>query len=118
MVMDLRPESPVTGGTTMALALATGGRSMAVPIGSWIVKRADGEWRVASDDQFRGAFERLGELDPADDPLPGLSAISATRVGFRRQGTDGNYEWRHAGLTTAEVRRGGWVALYEIDARP
>ena len=102
----VRPSEATDG---MTVALVEGGMARVVNKGDWIVKR-DGRWSRVTDEQFRQEYET--PTSEAEHELPGFETLTLRRVGFRRFAA-GEWEWRHAGLTRAEVREGGWVPLYE-----
>lgn len=111
----------------LGVMLMTAGASLAVPKGAWIVRRepSDGGsgrlwvWQVFGDEEFRQHFQEDPEQDETyEDPFPGMQNVTLKRVAFYRPhvtaGMTTGHEWRHDGLTRAELREGGWTALYEL----
>jgi hypothetical protein len=80
-------------------------------LGDWIVKNPEGTgYYPVSAAEFRALYVEADE----DGKLPGVGHMTLVRVGFRRREGDG-YEFRHAGLTRAEMRHQGWEALYVMN---
>ncbi|MDE1905696.1 MAG: hypothetical protein KGH75_04520 [Rhodospirillales bacterium] len=94
------------------LVLQSGGQRRLVAPGDWIVRNAAGVWYRTSDEAFRQEFDV--QAPEADQPIPGFASVTAERVAFRRNNGSG-WEWRHAGLTEAEAKAGGWEPLYVVE---
>jgi hypothetical protein len=90
--------------------------------GDWVLREPDGSgFYPCAGGMFEASYQAVDDEEPPPeiphlaDPFPGMARAELVRVGFRRSpiGTQ-PWIWRHGGLSRAELRQGGWEALYTL----
>ena len=111
--------APVLLGHGGHLSLSTSTGQTHVAPGDWIMRcptrtrtgREEWSWSRVTDAQLRREY--VEEDGTEGDPVPGMQHVRLDRVAFRRP-TPTGWEHRQDGLTRAELRSGGWEALYAL----